>query len=202
MIQIQVKKGRNMRLGTDLDGVILDCDTAYLNVLNVLLGTSYTHNDITEYDISKCFGISHTLVKSVISAVIESKACTVDQQAIGVLTRLSKIVESPIYIITTRNPRFTDVTEDVLREVIGDRFKYELILHKVYSRSKSDIIKDKKLDIFIEDYAANAYNIATETCCASVLLDKPWNSKYDAGSLGVIRAPSWGWIEDAIYFMK
>ena len=158
-----------MKLGIDLDGVVIDSISTLLEIWNFENKSNYKPEDITKYDLS-CIGIKDiaSYFQNHPEIYIYSKPYN------DALDYLQKLYESgnKIYFITSR--RDHELTEKWLDK---HNINYNALLTKT-DGLKGIISKCLDLDIFIDDYHKNLDDIVDFNKNIQVyLFDRPWNKK-------------------------
>lgn len=155
-----------MRIGVDLDNCIADLWRCALPYAEQMFGTHVDLDDITEWDMWHCMGISKDEFMAFHDACLDG-AVTIEPVP-GALEALDALrhEDHSIGIVTARPERFADVTARWL----ADNGLQDIPL--VIGRSDKGDVDD--WDAFIDD--------ALHTClalCATVplvvLFDRPWN---------------------------
>lgn len=189
-----------MRIGIDIDGVLTD---EYSFVLDY--GTKYfsekkikynLHNDI--YDSENIFEVTEKQYNDFWEKYIfyYSENILIRPFASEVIKRL-KSDGNDIYIITSRSfttseNKYKAKMQNIVKEWLDkNNVVYDEL---IFSRNKSDICKEKNIDIMIEDKPENISLISKDRLV--ICYDHPYNNKLT--NENIIRCYSWFDIYDKI----
>ena len=189
-----------MRIGIDIDGVLTD---EYSFVLDY--GTKYfsekkikynLHNDI--YDSENIFEVTEKQYNDFWEKYIfyYSENILIRPFASEVIKRL-KSDGNDIYIITSRSfttyeNKYKAKMQNIVKEWLDkNNVVYDELM---FSRNKSDICKEKNIDIMIEDKPENISLISKDRLV--ICYDHPYNNKLT--NENIIRCYSWFDIYDKI----
>ncbi|MBI4512739.1 MAG: hypothetical protein HY702_01395 [Gemmatimonadetes bacterium] len=158
-----------MRLGIDIDGVVLDFVTAFCTTCRERYGYAIRYEDIVCHDLGQVLGVGSKTLERLIEETLESELIKPYSGAVEGLRRLRQqghVVE----LLTSRPQTLRKRTEAVLRQynVAYDKIIFALFLQKV--------AKVEALDLFIEDSLAEALEVVGNG--TPVLIYKhPWNER-------------------------
>ncbi|MFH1958401.1 MAG: hypothetical protein ABIJ15_08000 [bacterium] len=163
-----------MKLGVDLDGVIVDTDAVFRKYIKKITGVSSTRDMITSYFYEECLHISKEDVEKVYS-IMQSDSAWKELPALEdaeeTLNELAATFE--IFIITARPVESKAQTEEFLK-------KHGIPVKEIYfiseKQRKLDIINGLPFEVsaFIEDRLDFAEEIA-RAGINTYLMDYPWN---------------------------
>lgn len=172
-----------MRIGVDIDGVISDSYTVWLQELNQYYGKNITV--LEDYEMHLVFDVpwddmNNFFVQNVQKLFSIPKPMKGAKE--GIETLLAEGHE--VIYVTARTPDEEEYTFDWMSK---HGIPHEQILFSGL-KSKVDLVKQWQLEIFIEDYMKNAEVIA-ELGLPVLLL----NASYNQGELpqGVMRCADW-----------
>lgn len=189
-----------MRIGIDIDGVLTD---EYSFVLDY--GTKYfsekkikynLHNDI--YDSENIFEVTEKQYNDFWEKYIfyYSENILIRPFASEVIKRL-KSDGNDIYIITSRSfTTYENKYKAKMQNIVKEWLDKNNVVYDelIFSRNKSDICKEKNIDIMIEDKPENISLISKDRLV--ICYDHPYNNKLT--NENIIRCYSWFDIYDKI----
>ena len=158
---------RHLRIGIDIDGVIVDLVSSVLPLLSKACGRPVSHRDIYCFDIGKALNIEDKMA-DVWAQVYRGNTLRFAPPIKGAITGLSALREHEIWLVTRRPTSTRSHTMSWLRE---KRIKYD---HLIFDSSPNKHSVGQNFDVFVEDNLEQACAIA-EACIFSLLLDQPWN---------------------------
>lgn len=185
-----------MRIGIDIDGVVSDSYPVWLQELNLHYGKNITVID--DYEMHLAFNVPRDDMNNFFVGNVERLLMMpnpVSGAKEGIETLLKEGHE--VFYVTARNPEEKDIT---VRWFVKHKIPHEneRVLFSGF-KSKVDLIKQWKLEVFIEDYEVNANAIA-EYGVPVLLL----NASYNLGKQlreGITRCQNWkGILEGIIAF--
>lgn len=172
-----------MRIGVDIDGVISDSYTAWLQELNQYYGKNITV--LEDYEMHLVFDVPWDDMNNFFVQNVE-KLFTMPHPMKGAKEGIETLLAegNEIIYVTARTQDEEDVT---FRWMTKHGIPHEHILFSGL-KSKVDLVKQWQIEVFIEDYMKNAKAIA-ELGLPVLLL----NASYNQGELptGVIRCADW-----------
>jgi len=158
---------KNLKIGIDIDGVVVDLVTAMLPLLSEVCRRPVYHSDIYCFDIGKALKIEDKM-EDIWTEVYNGNILRVAPPIKGAIIRLSELSEHEIWLVTQRPKSSRSDTELWLREK-----KIEFgNLRFVDTVGKESVARN--LDVFLEDNLEAACAIA-EAGISSLLFDQPWN---------------------------
>ena len=189
-----------MRIGIDIDGVLTD---EYSFVLDY--GTKYfsekkikynLHNDI--YDSENIFEVTEKQYNDFWEKYIfyYSENILIRPFASEVIKRL-KSDGNDIYIITSRSfTTYENKYKAKMQNIVKEWLDKNNVVYDelIFSKNKSDICKEKNIDIMIEDKPENISLISKDRLV--ICYDHPYNNKLT--NENIIRCYSWFDIYDKI----
>lgn len=172
------------RLGIDIDGTITRPDS-FIPYLNKSFNKNLTIEDITQYDLLPLLNISTERFWKWMDEnepIIYANSPLVDQA--------KEIIhywqdDFKLLYISARRQHLQDITKDWF---IKNNIPYDEI-NLVGNHNKIEAVKNKKIDLFLEDKHDNACSIAEECHIPVILFDTPYNQ--DPIPKNVIRVKNW-----------
>lgn len=158
---------RIIRIGIDIDGVIVDLVTAMLPLLSKACGRPVCHDDIHCFDIGKALHIEDKM-DGIWADVNDSGIFRTAPPIKGAIAGLGGFRKHKIYLVTQR-PKSTQ--SDTEWWLCDKEIKYNK-LEFVTSGAKH--LVGKNFDVFLEDDFQQACAMA-EAGVDTLLLDHPWN---------------------------
>ena len=177
-----------MKLGIDLDGVVSDYQTYFLESFNERFGTNYILQDWKDYSF-----IPEGFTKEAFWKMIEEHA------KIGAWRYLSPIEGAIEGITTLSQHNSIHLISHKLEEAKADTITW-LSEHKIpydsisFTLDKSRMAYILGIDIMIEDSYKNAVEVAS-TGIETLLFDRPWNREETTTPL-IQRVQNWKEIVD------
>lgn len=179
-----------MRIGIDIDGVVSDSYPAWLEELNRHYGKNITV--LEDYEIHLVFDVpwddmNDFFVENVDHLLSMPKPVPGAKEGIENLCREGHEV---VYI-TARRPEEEQITREWLTKF---GIPHDTVLFSGF-KSKVDLVKQWKMDAFIEDHLANAQGISAAGIPVFLL-----TTSYNQGELPakVIRCKDWGEIQESL----
>ena len=184
-----------MNIGIDLDNVLADFQTTWLEFHNTHYGTALANEDVTNYDYGPIIGIPPEEVVRRIYEFYDSaefEDIVPEPGAADAVKTLSG--KYGLYIVTSRPDRTANRTNKWIDTYLGGLID-EVILTNQFSTdhdgkiTKATICKKYKIPLFIEDGPKYVDEVA-HAGIPVLLLDQPWNQKVEE-SERVIRVRDW-----------
>lgn len=179
-----------MRIGVDIDGVVSDSYTVWLEEMNRYFGKNISI--LEDYDVHVVYDVSWDEMNNFFKQNMEYLFMLPQPMKWAKLGIESLIAQGHEIIYVTA--RAADEEEITRRWMDKHAIPYE---HLVFSdmKSKVDLARQWKLDVFIEDYSKNAIELA-KSGISVLLLD----ASYNQGELpsGIRRCRDWNEIVQLI----
>ncbi|PIN73242.1 hypothetical protein COV20_03355 [Candidatus Woesearchaeota archaeon CG10_big_fil_rev_8_21_14_0_10_45_16] len=181
-----------MKIGVDIDGVLVDFVSGFLQYYNLKYGTDLKYNDATTYYMEEAFGLPQDKISSIMNEYLRSHAFVRMQLIPGSKEAIGNLSSRhSLHIITARSSDIYDRTVGWLHHNFPGCFSKILFSNSpgLPKMSKAAICKQQGVSILVEDSLENAL-----TCSAAgvtvFLMDCPWNQR---GQLpeNVIRVSDW-----------
>ncbi len=182
-----------MNIGIDIDDVLVDTSTYMLRHLNEIFGTGYKREQILAWHIEELF-LEHG-TREELFLKIRDYARTRGEEilplagAVEAVKVLSK--DNLLIAITAREEDLKEMTIRSLEKNFKGNIKevYFAGLSGKKRRKKSDIIREKNIDLYIDDRWEYVLDCAL-TGCKVLLFDHPWNRRGELPS-NVTRVHNW-----------
>lgn len=172
-----------MRIGVDIDGVISDSYPAWLGELNQYYGKNITV--LEDYEMHLVFDVPYDDMNNFFVQNVE-RLLNIPHPIRGAKKGIVSLLQAghELVYVTARSQEEEELT---LRWMRKNGIPYEHILFSGH-KSKVDLVKQWKIELFIEDYMVNAKAIS-ELGIPVLLL----NASYNQGELphGVLRCQGW-----------
>lgn len=180
-----------MKIGLDLDDVIVEFSKGYLDFYNLKNRTNLEYKNWTRYNFSDSFGKSKAEANEVMEEFYHSpffdnlKLSEDSRDSIELLARNNRL-----FIITARPLRYKEKTEKFTGKYFPDiliKIFYSDEMSKEHCIGKAGLCKREGIDIFIDDSLECALSCSKEGT-KTFLLNKPWNQ---GECNGIIRVKNW-----------
>ena len=183
-----------IRFGSDIDECLLEVVPLISEEIKFRFKKTVDIDSISRYDMCEATGLGENDMRTAIDAAINrTDDIRAVPHAMETLTWLAPLVKSPIPLITTRPIRHYIATMRTLNRIIPKDAKWTLHMTDTpFSKSHDKVpqIVSQRVDIFVEDRARYAHEIAGHTDCTVLLLDRPWN-RHGESSKNVLRMENW-----------
>lgn len=182
---------QKLRVGFDIDGVLLNPHELYLDEIGKIIGCRPVFEEIIDYSFEKTFGISDSEVRAIFDTVLSKKHIPA-MPGIDNFAKLVPMLIEPVYFITSRSRKVSAETVLQLNEHLNGfcRFKVAHARTDDDKRiSKAILVNVLNLDYFVEDGPMFAREIKVLTEALVLLMDMPWNK--DCNVAGIVRCGDW-----------
>lgn len=180
----------------DCDGVLSDFTSMYFDCIEPLLGRRPHKDEVTQWDVLKCFGLEHA-EEQVDAFIVEKRLCLNMPEfegAFDAVDELRKIAD--VHCVTAPYHTITWVNERT--QWLQTRFGF--------SRDEIHFTKGKHIcqgDVFIDDNVKNVRKYAQHRSTTKVFLwDRPWNRN---GPIllpsNVVRTNNWDDVSNYVEFI-
>jgi len=159
---------RLLRLGMDIDGVIVDYASVMLPILSGVCNRSISYDDLICWDIGEALDIDEKMVADVWQQILGSDILRPAAPIRGAIAGLSALSKHEIWLVTARPTSLQSLTVSWLNE---KKVKYDRLL---FDNGTDRHSIGQELDVFVEDHLEQACAIA-EAGVSTLLLDQPWN---------------------------
>jgi len=178
-----------IRLGWDIDDVVLDTSTEIIKEVEKRANIEIDINKIIVHSIEKCYPVDKKLVEECVISVLE-------RSYIPPVTMASEFIncllDNCISFLTRRPANLFEITLDQLYN-IGIRKDFDLYLVENNNNeipAKAEVINNKDIKVFVEDRSDTILDILANTNCNIITMDKPWNRDIQSGDR-VLRVKDW-----------
>ena len=158
---------RHLRIGIDIDGVIVDLVSLMLPLLSEACGRPVSHQDIVCFDIGRALNIEEKMA-DIWGQIYGGDMFRFAPPIKGAIAGLSALSEHEVWLIT-RRPISTQ--SDTVSWLHGNGIKYDRL---IFDSSPEKHSVGEGFDAFVEDNLEQACGIA-EAGVFTLLLDQPWN---------------------------
>jgi len=195
-----------MKIGIDLDEVLAEFVSAFLQFHNEKYGTKLNKNHFHVYEFEKVLGGTEEDAADKAYEFFGTHHFKNIQPSEGAKKATEKLAKAghELFVITSRQSEVVEDTKNWLEANFPQTFKEVYFTANKYGRTKSDIQKIdvcKKIGVslLIEDGLEFALSCAAEGINV-LLLDRPWNQ----GELpkNIKRVSSWDEIFKEIYYLE
>ncbi len=187
-----------MKIGIDLDDVIVEFSRRFLNFYNQRNKTKFRYENWVKYHFSDSFGLERDIVNYFADEFFNSPLLYDLRFVRGSKNSLRDLSKkNELCIVTSRPLRHKERTDDFIRKTLSDipiKVFYSDDFHKQHSIGKAGICQKEGIDLIIEDNGDYALYCLDKGINA-IILKKKWNLGY---SNGIIRANNWNEILNKI----
>jgi len=155
----------------DLDGVVTDYISSFLDTLNGIKGTNYSYGDITTYNYEECLeGVTKEEVHEIFSQHGKDGTFLRLKLMPGALSGLNQLNQDghSIIFLTFRNAKVVKSTHEYLR---GLGIVYDEL---IFTTDKVKHGIEKNIELMIEDHLGVTVNF-NEVGIRAIIVDHPWN---------------------------
>lgn len=195
-------KQNKMRIGVDLDDVIVEFSKTFLDFYNKKKSTRFEYRGWTKYQFADSFGLDREGVNLVAEEFFNSNLfyeLDFFKDSKKCLNQLSK--KNQLYIVTSRPIRHGEKTKKFIEGNLPGVFNeifYSDEVCKDHAQGKAEICKREQIEIIIED------NLEYALCCNQnkikpIIFNRNWNKEY---SNGILRAGDWNQISYKIKLLS
>ena len=165
-------------VAVDIDGVLADYPRSFLEFINQELGTAYTIDQVTSYDIYSCLGIPPEVglsIKNKYRETGQKRFIPVLPGAREFLQRL-KAAGYTIVLITARPyEQYSRIYADTLEWLARNDLPYDyLVFHEKKEEYLIDMVGKDAIRFFVDDVAGNA-NSVSKLGIPCYLITRPYN---------------------------
>lgn len=165
------------RLGFDIDGVVADIMTTFLDMARQRYGPHpFSYEDITTFYLEDCLGFDPSMVAALIRELIDRPhelAVEPFPQAVPVLTRLAE--EAPLIFVTARD-RSEPIQLWLNRTLAPVPSSAIWVMATGDPDTKLHYLRAHAIEYFVEDRLETCFDLAGEGI-TPILFAQPWNRK-------------------------
>ena len=189
-----------MKLGFDIDNVLVDTTRSIVHWHNRIYKTSYSREDITRFNYWEIFGLSMEDAIRNFNEMI-SEECNLIPPMPGSVEGMEKLKRYDKFAISSRPACIKEKTEICLEKHFGKGIKEVYLANgfgfgKGNVLTKPEIARNLGVEFVVEDSLEEARDIA-KTGITVLLYDSPWNQEIPPH--GVERVYSWHDVVNRIY---
>ncbi|MBU0733366.1 MAG: haloacid dehalogenase [Pseudomonadota bacterium] len=163
-------------LAFDIDGVIADTFTAFIDTAREKYGVEIEYEAITDYDFRQVIDIEEETSNEIVEMILEDPVgmgINPVRGAVEVLTRLSSL--GPIFLVTARTNR--DAIMEWVQKTLGFNDGDGIHLEATGSyEEKLPVLLKHGIRYFVEDRLETCYLIR-ESPVTPIVFEQPWNRK-------------------------
>jgi uncharacterized HAD superfamily protein len=179
---------KTMNLGFDIDGVISNFTTNFVDIIQNRYGVKLTGADMYSYDVSLVLGITKDEVADIVNETLKSDL-PLNPLAKETIDKLNSEGHN-IYILTARSDELTEYTLNWLKQ---KGIVYKDIFH--LTSGKKNLV-EVFIDLAVEDNLEEAIEL-TKKVKHVLLFDQPWNKTKNVKGL-IKRVYSWSEVYEEI----
>jgi len=184
-----------MKIGSDLDGCILDAPHVIDNIFKEEYDIDITRTDIKDYSLERALpDVDNKIIRDCIDKTLASTIPQYDN-AKTVLKFINDL-HGKIHIISKRPSSLYVHTLDNIRILLPDYDAFELYFVANFL-DKKDLVNALHLDLYIEDHPEIALDLVKHTKCTVLLMSWPWN-EYIKETDRLIRVENWNDVREYI----
>jgi uncharacterized HAD superfamily protein len=163
------------RVGFDIDGVVADIMTTFLDMARERFGPhSYDYDDITTFYLEECLGFDSRMIATLIRELIDRPhELPVEPfpQAVTVLSRLAE--EAPLVFVTARD-RPEPIQLWLNRTLAPVPARSIWVMASGDPDAKLHYLKAHAIEYFVEDRLETCFDLAREGI-TPIVFAQPWN---------------------------
>ena len=182
-----------MKIGVDLDEVLVKFSEGTFNYYNSIHGTDYNNSQLKDYCLWKVWGGTKDDAIELVYDFYDSDLFDKIEAVEGAIEGINHLAQKhELSLITGRQFDFTEKTMKCIDKYFPGKFS-EIYFMNDYSkdggksRKKSDVCVELGVDLLIEDVTSYTEG-CNEKGIEVMLLNYPWNQEYVPGA---IRVDSW-----------
>ena len=157
-----------MRIGLDLDGVVVDIIAPILPHLTDIVGRPVTTEDLTCFDLRECLNLNEAQMKRLRRLILWGELYSQAPPIDGAIEGIQRLANHEIWFVTARPENTRQHTVEWLE-------RYELPSSPlVLTEHGKKIVGDMGFDLFVDDDVGTALGLA-ELGVSVLLFDHPWN---------------------------
>lgn len=180
---------KKVRVGVDLDDVLIDCVPALCEFHNRQYGTNFRRADVRSFHLHEVWGCSTEEVTRCIGEFYgspEHAKATPVEGAVAAIRKLQERGELTA-VITARAESAREATEALLACCYPSLTS---LVTYTNHETKATVCKELDVQVFMDDAGHNAEDVAS-VVELSLLFDTPWNRKHVPSRPNLRRVYSW-----------
>ncbi|MDI6840462.1 MAG: dUTP diphosphatase [bacterium] len=165
-------------VGVDIDGVLADYPRSFVDFINKELGTNYTMDKVTSYDIYDCLGIPTEIgmrIKDRYRQTGQKRFIPVIPGAVEFLQELRNLGYKIMLLTARPYPQYKRIFADTMEWLQKNGLVFDSI---IFDKKKEErLVKEfgaNKIEFFVDDVASNANTIA-RLGVPCYLVTRPYN---------------------------
>jgi uncharacterized HAD superfamily protein len=175
--------GEIMRIGIDIDGVIVDFVSAFLRIVGEEYGINLSREDVFCFNLAEVLGLPEEEVRRLIDkTMVRNEFALIP----GARRALQKMEGWERILVTGRDAKYQDVTRTMLERL---EIPFERLIHASFLEKH---LYDNSFHLFIEDNVEEALRLSEEGIPVLVFR-QPWNRS--THNLGGYFRPVQNWEE-------
>lgn len=182
-----------MKIGIDIDEVIVEFVEGYLEIYKIKFGKIPLKESILSYNLWEYLDLTKEEAYSLSDELYESDIFKDLIFVEGALESVKKLSENhEIFFITARPEQIKEKTELMLKKAFPD-INYNLLHSKGFYggvKSKGEICRKLGINFMVEDHKEMALDCAKNKV-KTFLLEKPWNRDCE-DHVKIIKVKNWG----------
>lgn len=197
---MKAKKQKKLKIGIDVDNVVADSYTIFLQEFNRKFGTKVQFEELVEFDYLKTIGFDAKVIDEFWDALLHSGKIQLDipplQNSHEIIKGWKRVGHS-MYFVTARPIWIEQATKHWLSHhgILQENdmvFHFDEANHTADTLYKKEVVEKEGIEIFIED----SREIAQILTVPVFLLDMPWNQ----GTLAshITRVKNWDEIQQRV----
>lgn len=190
-----------MKIGVDLDDVLVDFWSEMLTFHNSRYGTAFSKGDFFSYDMWEVLGITREEGIARIETFYASPQFTAIPALPGAQEAVRAMGERHELIVITGRPEYTALaTHELINRHFPDAFA-DIHFTNAYARglpprAKADVCREQEIELLLEDHIGHALG-AAEAGISVMLFDQPWNTEAPEHE-NMTRVLSWRDVREAL----
>jgi len=171
-----------LRIGIDVDEVIVEFLEGFLEFYNLRYNGNFKRDDFKTYQFEDTLGGRHEDAVKLVEEFGDTEIFKNLKVVEGSVENIRLLNENhDLVVLTARHPKLKTITEDFLKKIFGDIFLEILYTGEAFVQdgiTKADLCKDKEISFMIDDNAVFSKECADKGVKV-FLLDKPWNQNHE-----------------------
>jgi DNA polymerase II large subunit len=197
--KIQKKRRQKMKIGIDLDDVVVDYVGGLLDFYNKKFNKNLQFQDWKKYSFSEAFEKTKKEESELIKDFQNTELFNCLKFVKGAEKAINKLAQKyELFLITSREEEVREHTEKFIEKLFPDVcffIHHSKAPEQEIGKTKADFCKNSKITFLIEDNPKYAKECA-EKGTKVLLLDKPWNQNCEGEN--IIRLDNWNEILNKI----
>lgn len=186
-----------MHIGVDMDEVLVEHMEAFLDYHNYNYGTKLEKKDMFSYSLNKVIGGSDQETRKKLLHFFESDFFHNMKMVSGARTAIAQLAkEHQLSVVTARPLVIREQTEQFITHKFPSLFSSVNLTNQWHGvgekRNKSEVCKEKKISIMIDDSLKHALDCASQGIYVLLAdFNYPWNQTTEKLPENIKRVHSW-----------